>query len=109
MASDRRACPSNETLLSCRDMEPVGPPDIHHLSAAVGWMELGNHAEAKLELAKVAPALAEHPDVLEATWAIHASEKNWTEALRAAEKIVAADPNRATGWLHRAYACRRAP
>src|SRR5689334_16166988 len=71
-------------------------------------MELGNCTEAKAELARVDPNQSRHPAVLEVKWAIFAAEKNWTQALGAAEELVAAEPERASGWLHRAYAMRRA-
>lgn len=90
-------------------METLGPPDTHYLLAAMGWMELGNLNEAKAELGRISPALATHRDVLELTWAIHASDTNWSEALKTAEQLVACDGDQATGWLHRAYAMRRAP
>jgi tetratricopeptide (TPR) repeat protein len=90
-------------------METLEPPDTHYLSAAIGWMELGNYVEAKAEIGRVAPHLATHPNVLEVWWAIHASEQDWPRALEIAEKLVKEDPKRATGWLHRAYALRRVP
>jgi tetratricopeptide (TPR) repeat protein len=90
-------------------MEPIRPPDAHFLSAAVGWCELGNVAEAKADLERIAPALRQHPDVLEVRWLIHAQEKNWDEGLAVAEKLVELAPERSSGWLHRAYALRRAP
>lgn len=90
-------------------METIEPPDSHHLSAALGWMELGNATEAKSELAKVSPDLARHPAVLEVTWAIHAAEQNWSEALAAAQLLVDSAADHASGWLHRAYAIRRTP
>jgi tetratricopeptide (TPR) repeat protein len=90
-------------------MQTVGPPDTHHLSAAMGWMELGNLVEARAELAKVAPELIEHPAVLEVTWALEAAALNWPEALRTAEQLVRNAGDRASGWLHLAYALRRAP
>ena len=37
-------------------MKSLGPPDSHHLSAAIGWLELGNVAEAGAELEKIAPS-----------------------------------------------------
>src|SRR5213596_3015049 len=89
-------------------MQPLGPPDAHFLSAAAGWFELGNIAEAKAELVKVAPAYRNHADVLEVRWLIHAQEKNWEEGLAVAEKLVEVAPQRSSGWLHRAYALRRA-
>jgi len=91
-----------------RRMQSLGPPDTHFLSAAVGWCELGSVAEAKVELERIAPVLRHHPDVLEVRWLIHAHEKNWEEGLAAAEKLVEVAPQRSAGWLHRAYALRRA-
>ncbi len=88
-------------------MPPIEPPDIHHLSAAIGWLELGDQAEAKAELAKINSALEEHPDVLEVRWVIYAKEKNWPAALAAARTLVQGDPARSSGWLHQAYAARR--
>jgi tetratricopeptide (TPR) repeat protein len=90
-------------------METLGPPGTHYLSAAIGWMELGNLTEAKAELAKVDPGLQKHPNVLEVSWAIHASDQNWPQALQAAQQLVEFASDRASGWLHRAYALRRAP
>ena len=91
-----------------RRMQSLGPPDTHFLSAAVGWCELGSVTEAKAELERIAPVLRDHPDVLEARWRIHAQEKNWEEGLAVAEKLVEIAPQRSSGWLHRAYALRRA-
>ena len=88
-------------------MQLLGPPDNHFLSAAVGWCELGV-AEAKVELERIAPALRHHPDVLEARWLIHAQEQDWDEGLAVAGKLVEAAPQQSSGWLHRAYALRRA-
>jgi len=88
-------------------MQALAPPDIHFLSAAVGWFELGNLEEAKAELEKVAPAAQNHPDVLEVRWLVYAQEKNWEEGLAVAEKLFEIAPERSSGWLHRAYALRR--
>ena len=88
-------------------MQSLGPPDTHFLSAAVGWCELGSVAEAKVELERITPALRHHPDVLEARWLIHAQEQDWEQGLSVAEKLVEIAPERASAWLHRAYALRR--
>jgi Flp pilus assembly protein TadD len=69
---------------------------------------LGSITEAKAELERIAPELRHHPEVLEASWLIHAQEKNWEEGLVVAEKLVDVAPQCSTGWLHRAYALRRA-
>jgi tetratricopeptide (TPR) repeat protein len=90
-------------------MHSLPPPDMHHLSAAIGWLELGNHEEARAELMKVNPELQKNPDVLEANWLVYSAEKNWTDALTAARMLVEVEPARASGWLHQAYALRRVP
>ena len=84
------------------------PPDTHHLKAAVGWLELGNHAEAGEEIARVSAANLNHPDVLEVRWAICAEGKSWAAAAEVAQALVTVAPERASGWVHRAYAVRRA-
>jgi hypothetical protein len=38
-------------------MNPLSPPDTHHLRAAEGWLELGNHLEANAELENIMPEL----------------------------------------------------
>ena len=90
-------------------MQALEPPDTHHLSAAIGWLELGNPAEAKAELDKVSPACQRHPDVLEVRWLLCAEQKDWLAALAAACAILQTAPERASGWLHQAYALRRVP
>jgi Flp pilus assembly protein TadD len=70
---------------------------------------LGNLAEAKAELARIAAEFTEHPDVLEIRWALAAHEQLWSEALQVAQTLVRVAPKRTSGWLHRAYALRRAP
>ena len=42
-------------------MKSLDSPNNHHLSAAIGWLELGNWQEANEELEKIAPALRAHP------------------------------------------------
>jgi len=90
-------------------MSELQPPDTHHLSAAIGWLELGNHVEAGEELANISAPFLEHPDVLETRWAVCAAGKSWEAAALAAELLLVNAPERASGWIHRAYALRRAP
>jgi hypothetical protein len=78
------------------------------LLAAVGWIELGNLVEAKAELAQITPPLQSHPDVLEVRWLICAEQKQWDEGLAVGRALVECAPERASGWLHQAYALRRA-
>jgi hypothetical protein len=64
------------------------PPDSHHLSAAIGWLELGNHGEANEELEKISPALRTHPEVLRVRWAIYYLVQNWDACFEIASAMV---------------------
>ncbi|MBI2946193.1 MAG: tetratricopeptide repeat protein [Verrucomicrobia bacterium] len=88
-------------------MTKLEPPDTHFLSAAIGWIELGDCNEARAELARIAPAFQNHPDVLQVNWLIAASEQNWKVALDVARTLIQTQPDRSSGWLHQAYALRR--
>ncbi len=84
-------------------MSELKPPDTHHWNAATGWLELGNHAEAKAELAKVSATNRHHPDVLELESRILAAEKKWMEALEVSRELVQTDPDNPSGWIHQSY------
>ncbi len=90
-------------------MQPLEPPDSHYVRAALGWLGLGNITEAEKELAQVGPRSQTHPEVSEAHWLISARQERWEEALKAAECLLTAAPERPDGWLHHAYALRRVP
>ena len=75
-------------------MRTIAPPDSHYFSAAVGWLELGNAAEAKVELARVSPELQDHPEVLEVAWSVESQLGDWVRALAAARRLVAVEPGR---------------
>ncbi len=83
-------------------------PDIHHLRAAQGWMELGCRTEAEFELAHVSLGHRHHPEVLETEWQLCAARFDWERGVVVGELLVTLHPERADGWLHRAYALRRA-
>jgi predicted Zn-dependent protease len=89
-------------------VQPLQPPDVFHLRAAQGWLELGNHLEADAELDNIAPQLRAHPAVLELRWQIYAKEKKWDACRDLAEAITKLLPDEPVGWLHLAYATRRA-
>ena len=90
-------------------MERLEAPDRHCLSAAVGWFELGNLAEAEAELGRISPDRQQHPDVLEVRWVVYAAQQRWVEGLQVARALIEAAPERVSGWLHQAYALRRIP
>lgn len=88
-------------------MRTLDYPDSHHVLAAVGWLELGNPAEAKADLARVSEGNQSHPEVLEVRWMVAAEQADWNDALQVARKLLQVAPDRPTGWLHQAYALRR--
>ena len=88
-------------------MSTLQLPDSHHLNAAIGWLELGNPLEAGDEIARISEPFLEHPDVLEVRWQICAAGQSWEAGLAVAECLAGKAPERASGWLHRAYALRR--
>jgi len=90
-------------------MTKLEPPDAFGLSAALGWLELGNPTEALIELDRLTPANRSHAGVLEVRFAVLAELKDWTQAFVAANELVRVVPDSASGWLHRAYALRRVP
>jgi len=75
----------------------------------MGWLGLGLRDDARAELEQISAANQSHPDVLEVRWELLAREELWAQALATAEKLVAGAPDRASGWLHQAYAARRVP
>jgi tetratricopeptide (TPR) repeat protein len=89
-------------------MQRIEPPDLHYLSAAIGWMELGAPAEAEAELERISAGQQSHPDVLEVRWLILAQLRRWVSALAVARALLRSAPNRSSGWLHQAYSLRRA-
>ena len=88
-------------------MQPLEPPDSHHLNAAIGWLGLGRADDARTELDSISAAQQQHPAVLDVRWTICAHEKRWSDALEIAQAELAAATGSCSGWLHRAYALRR--
>jgi tetratricopeptide (TPR) repeat protein len=88
-------------------MQQIEPPDLHLLSAAVGWTELGLPTEAEAELKQISEGYRGHPDVLEVRWVVLAQLNRWEEALNVARDLMRGAPNRCSGWLHQAYSLRR--
>jgi tetratricopeptide (TPR) repeat protein len=82
---------------------------MHQLNAVLGWLELGDVAEAREELQRIPEPLRSRSEVLEIRWILDAHKGDWEDALEAAEALVEAAPEKAVGWLHRAYAVRRVP
>lgn len=85
-------------------IKPLGHPDILHLRAAEGWMEIGNHhLEADKELDKITAPLRGHPDVLQIRWHVYAHAEKWEACLDIATALVKLAPDSSDGWVHRSY------
>jgi Flp pilus assembly protein TadD len=87
----------------------IEPPDRHHLSAAIGWLGLGNWREAKLELEKISTENRRAPAVLLAEYDVAAVAKDWGRAADVANMLVDVIRDSPAVWLSLAYAVRRKP
>ena len=85
-------------------MPTLQPPDTHHLSAAEGWLELGNHTEALTELNLVSQVEQGRVEVLGLRWSISAHLNLWEQCVTIATSIVELAPKHVFGWIHRSYA-----
>jgi tetratricopeptide (TPR) repeat protein len=88
-------------------VDSLPPPDSFHLDAAMGWLLLDNLEEALHELSRIQSQHRNHPDVLEFNWILRARQFDWSACLETGQALVEVAPERAAGWIHRAYALRR--
>lgn len=84
-------------------MHEVKPPDKHHLSAAIGWLELGNLAEAIGERAQISDVYEEFPEILELDWQLSSKSADWNAALVASERMCRIHPDNPSGWICQSY------
>lgn len=89
-------------------MAKLAPPDTHHYSAAEGWLELGLPKDASEEWNRLSPAARLHPAALELRWRICIELQDWDRGVEIGDELIVLLPDSAAGWLHRAYAMRRA-
>lgn len=89
-------------------MKPLEPPDSFFVRAAEGWVELGDFAEAIRELEHIRPEFRSHPDVKDVHWQMGAKESRWDDCREIARGITEQNPESPLGWIHFAYATRRA-
>jgi tetratricopeptide (TPR) repeat protein len=90
-------------------MNPIQPPDSHHLSAAIGWLGLGNWREANEELEKIARELRHHPHVGLVRYEIYAKGEKWDLADEIARELIQIRPQESQFWIWHAYTTRRRP
>ena len=92
------------------EITALEPPDRHHLSAAIGWLELGNWQEANAELENIAPALRSHLSVLIVKFEVCSKAGGkWDVANEIARQLLQNSPEEAQFWIWHAYATRRMP
>jgi len=82
----------------------IPSPETHYLSAAEGWLMLGDPQAAEAELDLIPPDFASHPDVLEIRWRLLAVRKHWAAALGIARQLVQSVPDRSLSWINQSYA-----
>jgi tetratricopeptide (TPR) repeat protein len=95
-------CDEDFTALPCE------PPDVHSIDAACGWLELGDAASARKELADLDASLKKHPDVLLLSWDIDAALGDWEAAYATAQEMMRVIPDDIRSWLNRSIALRHA-
>jgi predicted Zn-dependent protease len=85
-------------------VKELEPPDIHHFTAAEGWLGLSNAQEAQADLDKISKANRSHLAVMELQWHVHARAKNWKSAVQSARAITKKHSRAPFGWIHLAFA-----
>lgn len=85
-------------------MSNVDYPDRHHLSAAIGWLELGAPDEAELEFGRIKPESASRDESLDVRWQIDAARGDWKAALETARRHLQANASSPTPWIHQSFA-----
>ena len=79
-------------------------PDHHHLSAASGWLELGNWREANDELEFIQAENRAHPAVLNLRFQIYAAAGKWETCVEIADALVQKAPDFPSCWILRSSA-----
>lgn len=90
-------------------MKAIEPPDCHYISAASGWLGLGNWHEANDELDKVNQALQTHREVLDLRYQAWVMAAQWDSAAEVAVVLLEKYPEDPGSWISVAYATRRKP
>ncbi|MCD8533386.1 MAG: hypothetical protein LR011_00790 [Verrucomicrobia bacterium] len=81
----------------------IQAPDKHFLSAAQGWLDLGNPTEAELELNRIGYWSRSHPEVMMIRWKLVCRMKKWERSLDVARTMIRTASDRPSGWVCLAY------
>ncbi len=71
--------------------------------AAEGYIELGLHSEARVELSHLPTESADRADVIELIVLCFMGEKRWAEGLALTQKLRELEPDEPGGYIHAAY------
>jgi len=82
-------------------------PDQHYVNSAIGWLELGNHAEAHAEAERISVPGRTHQDAFLVRWRIASRAANWTQAHQLATVHTRVCPTQANGWIYLSYSLYR--
>ncbi len=85
-------------------MTDLAWPDPHHVNATIGWLMIGNVAEARVEFEKISAPSRRQPQVLGVEWSLLSQEQRWDEAVVTAEAQLTATPDDPEAWIHRSFA-----
>ena len=76
------------------------PPDTHFLSAAEGWMDLGDCREALAELERISQLGRSHFEVMQVRWHVHNRMKEWDACLYIGRDMIETNPELPQGWIN---------
>ena len=85
-------------------MPPFSISEMHIVSAAEGWLGLGDPASAAQELEALPAALRDHPTVMRLHWEIFSALRKWEAALEVATRLTQASPADRHAWVSRSFA-----
>lgn len=71
--------------------------------AAQGYVELGLHDEARVELLALPPEQKNRVDVIEIRVLCHMQDQQWAEALKLSQKLCRLQPEEPGGYIHAAF------
>jgi Tfp pilus assembly protein PilF len=90
-----------------RQMKDLSAEDRRRLSAAEGWISLGNVGEANAELEAITAGVRSHPEVLQVRWYVFAKAEQWEACVDIAATLTQLRPRQRFGWIHLVAALRR--
>ncbi len=85
---------------------PLSSDDQRHLTAAEGWLELGDHIAAFQEMEEIRSGARTDSEVSKLRWPIYEKAQKWGNAFTVAEGLTRIHPGDAEAFIWRSYATR---